>query len=46
LERVLAVVIVSQNRPANAQNHRAMPLDEHRERHLGRLAAVSDENTQ
>jgi hypothetical protein len=43
LESVFGFMLVAQYRPANAQYHRAVPLDEGRECHFGRFAATGVE---
>ena len=46
LERILGVVRVGQDAPADAQDHRPMPLDQDREGQLGRLAPIGREPLQ
>jgi hypothetical protein len=46
LERILGIVRIGENRPANPPDHRTVPPDEHRERRLGGLLAASHELAQ
>ena len=46
LEGILRVVRVGEHAPADAQDHRPVPLDQDREGQLGRLAAVGREPLQ
>ena len=46
LEGILCIVRVDQHAPADAQDHRPVPLDQDREGQLGRLAPVGREPLQ
>jgi hypothetical protein len=46
LEGILRVMLVAQDRPANAEHRRAVPLDQGGEGHLAHLAAPGREQIQ